>query len=92
MLATPFEALAGDDPAALTAAAPRPKALRAEAITDRAGFDALASEWRALEARATGAVLFQSYAWCAAAFARTRRRIRPSGRSSSQKRRRRIAR
>jgi CelD/BcsL family acetyltransferase involved in cellulose biosynthesis len=34
--------------------------------TDRREFDALATEWRALEASAPGALLFQSYDWCRA--------------------------
>ncbi len=35
-----------------------------EAVCDRAGFQALAASWQALEARAATPTLFQSLAWC----------------------------
>ncbi len=35
-------------------------------VTDRRAFDALADQWRVIEATARGAVLFQSYDWCRA--------------------------
>jgi CelD/BcsL family acetyltransferase involved in cellulose biosynthesis len=37
-----------------------------EVVASRHAFDALQGEWRALEACAAGAVLFQSFAWCRA--------------------------
>jgi len=46
-------------------------------VTDRRAFDALADQWRVIEATARGAVLFQSYDWCRAVWDHWLRKARP---------------
>ncbi len=65
-------ALSANDDHALRHAKDRPIALagsiQAEVVRTREALDAMTGQWRALEERATGAVLFQSSAWARAIF------------------------
>ncbi|MEQ1769935.1 MAG: GNAT family N-acetyltransferase [Devosia sp.] len=67
-------------PGADIAARPASAALSgtAEAITTRAGLEAIAAEWAALEHRAPGATWFQSLAWARAVFDFEQQRANPA--------------